>query len=571
MSNDDELAETKTRSRSSEESLAMDALRFAFGDLRVSLLVGLLPASLVFIGLWPFVEHERIVIWFAYFLLISAIRYHDLVGFQKQTEPDVKAWRARFVFSAALGGSVWGLCGTWLMPEDWNLQVLLLFCISGVVFWAARSMASVAPAFAAFMGMALLPPAILFLLEADRVHAVASLMIMGYCLGLTILSLKFSEEFHTILKLRTENAELVESLQYENKQHRFHARAVDEENRILEHILCDTPRDVVLEELNRTIEKLLPGSASSILLLDEDSRRLHVASAPSLPQAYNEAVEGLEIGPNAGSCGTAAYRNATVVVSDIESDPLWRNYSEQVIRQFGLRACWSTPIRGRDGQVLGTFAVYFREVRKPDAEQLNVLKALANVTGMAIERWEMQNELEFLAHYDKLTGLPNRALLKERLEFAEAMSKRRRTPFTLLFIDLDGFKNINDEHGHEAGDRVLEAIGGRLLRNLRRIDTACRFGGDEFIVLLADTDNPEDIRQIALKLMREIRKPIEFHEHRFRIGASIGVARFPRDSDNTEQLIRRADAAMYEAKKAGCNRIAFHGESLQPASRSLQD
>ncbi|RMG91826.1 MAG: diguanylate cyclase, partial [Zetaproteobacteria bacterium] len=553
------------------ETLALESLRLAFSDLRISLVIGLIPASLLVIGLWPFVEHERILLWFVYFLMISIIRYIFLLRFQKQDRPDVKTWQAYFVFTAALGGSAWGLCGTWLMPTDWNLQVLLLFCVGGVVFFAARSMAPVSLAFVAFMGMALLPAAILYLLEADRIHAIASLMIMGYCLGLAMLSLKFTEEFHTILKLRTENAELVDSLQRENSKHKFHAQVVDEENRILEQVLCDTPRDVVLEELNHAIEDLLPGSISSILTLDEDTHTLHVASAPNLPKTYNEAVEGLQIGPQAGSCGTAAYRNETVIVSDIATDPLWQDYSEQVIRQFGLKACWSTPIHGRDGRVLGTFAVYFREVREPDEEELSVLKALANVTGMAIERWEMQNELEFLAHYDKLTGLPNRALLKERLEFAEALCKRRRTPFTLLFIDLDGFKKINDEHGHEAGDRVLEAIGGRLRRNLRRIDTASRFGGDEFIVLLADTDNRNDIQQVAEKLMREIRKPIEFREQRFRIGASVGVARFPRDSTNTEQLIRRADAAMYEAKRAGRNRIAFYGESQQSDSQSLQD
>lgn len=158
------------------------------------------------------------------------------------------------------------------------------------------------------------------------------------------------------------------------------------ERNALELIARGSPARTVLEELCHTIEGLADeGLLVSILLLDEDAGHLRHGAAPSLPDDYNRAIDGIEIGPSVGSCGTAAYRGEQVIVSDIATDPLWADYRDLAVRH-DLRACWSTPIRGLDGSLLGTFALYYRQPRTPTAEQLLLASLVGRTAGTIIER-----------------------------------------------------------------------------------------------------------------------------------------------------------------------------------------
>ena len=141
-----------------------------------------------------------------------------------------------------------------------------------------------------------------------------------------------------------------------------------------------------LEELMRTVEQMTPsGMVGSILILDEDGRHLLHGAGPSLPDAYNAAIHGLEIGPEVGSCGTAAFHDKTVSVFDIANNPLWANFKDLALR-YGLRACWSTPIHGSDGKVLGTFANYYRTVRDPSPVDRELTEMIMRTAAVAIKR-----------------------------------------------------------------------------------------------------------------------------------------------------------------------------------------
>ena len=168
------------------------------------------------------------------------------------------------------------------------------------------------------------------------------------------------------------------------------------ERRALEMLAAGAPLRDILTAVILLIEELSPGALGSVLLLDPTGTRVHHAAGPSLPDAYNRAIDGLAIGPKAGSCGTAMYRGEPVVVSDIETDPLWADYRE-LIRPHGLRACWSYPIRSPDGRVLGTFAVYYREVRVPDADSRELIERASHVAGIAIERRRLDDQLRALS------------------------------------------------------------------------------------------------------------------------------------------------------------------------------
>jgi diguanylate cyclase (GGDEF)-like protein len=171
------------------------------------------------------------------------------------------------------------------------------------------------------------------------------------------------------------------------------------------------------------------------------------------------------------------------------------------------------------------------------------------------ERRELERELRRLAYTDRLTELPNRALLHDRLDQALVMAKRRNTSVAVLFLDLDRFKIINDSLGHEIGDEVLVTVARRLRRCLRAEDTLARLGGDEFAVLLPEIANRRDIYRVTDKCLSALSGPELIGRHELTVNASIGVAVFPQDGEDVQQLLRSADAAMYRAKARGGGRV----------------
>lgn len=174
-----------------------------------------------------------------------------------------------------------------------------------------------------------------------------------------------------------------------------------------------------------------------------------------------------------------------------------------------------------------------------------------------------EEQLAFRAYHDSLTGLPNRLLLRDRLALAIAQAERRDCALTLIYLDMDRFRLINDSYGHDEGDALLAAIAGRLSAVLRQGDTLARFGADEFIVLLPDTGSAQDAEIVAHKLLTALHPPFSLRQGgQLHASASIGVALYPRDGQSSEELLRHADLAMQRAKRAGRNGLRFFDPSL---------
>jgi len=164
-------------------------------------------------------------------------------------------------------------------------------------------------------------------------------------------------------------------------------------------------------------------------------------------------------------------------------------------------------------------------------------------------------EMEHLANFDRLTDLPNRTLFRDRLQQAIFRASRRQDSFVLLFMDLDGFKGVNDRFGHNSGDELLVTMGARLTNLIRQSDTVARLGGDEFTVLLGDIADESNGLQVAEKIITVVNQPFVFKGKSVQVGASIGMAVFPEHGSDGETLLNAADQAMYAAKKAGKNRV----------------
>ena len=188
-----------------------------------------------------------------------------------------------------------------------------------------------------------------------------------------------------------------------------------------------------------------------------------------------------------------------------------------------------------------------------------VAGAIALLVGLAVSFRELllrarrdAARIEQLAHYDSLTGLPNRSLLADRLDRLFATARRGPAPLAVLLFDLDGFKAVNDSLGHAAGDALLAAVARRALECMRASDTVGRLGGDEFLVLLPDTDR-EGARVVAEKLLEAMRRPFDIRGEAVRVGASIGGSFLPGEAGDPQALVREADAALYASKRRGRN------------------
>ncbi|HYD58800.1 MAG TPA: EAL domain-containing protein [Noviherbaspirillum sp.] len=331
------------------------------------------------------------------------------------------------------------------------------------------------------------------------------------------------------------------------------------QHNLLEAVARGESLEKLLTQLCNDVEAMAPELHCSVMLVDEQDRA-HVVAAPSLPKAYAEALEGAQIGPVEGSCGTAVYYNQPVQVSDIAHDPLWENYRDLVL-PMGLAASWSSPIIARDGTALGTFAVYYHERRVPSEFHRQLVEVCTHLTAIAVERSHADERLHNLAFYDPLTKLPNRKLLADRAEIALANAVHDSSPLAVLFVDLDRFKTINDTLGHEVGDKFLKAIAEQFSHAVRHGDTVSRVGGDEFVLLLPHCDGHQ-AATLAQRLLEIAATPVTVDGHRLDGTACVGISLYPGDAQNYDVLLRYADMAMYQAKAGGRNTYRFFSREL---------
>jgi diguanylate cyclase (GGDEF)-like protein len=326
---------------------------------------------------------------------------------------------------------------------------------------------------------------------------------------------------------------------------------------VLELIVGGADLPVVLNAICQRMEVHLPQSRCSILLLDEDNR-LRVSAAPSIAEAYLRGIDGIAIGPQVGSCGTAAFLGEQVIVEDIAISPLWQIGGKHALKH-GLRACWSTPFFSSERKVLGTFAIYFGEPRAPKDSDLEVITHATRLASLAVERWRQIADLRRMATTDLLTGLPNRADFFDRAAEELRRAGRFDRPPALLMMDLDRFKRINDRFGHGAGDEALRAFSRVLAATMREIDIVGRVGGEEFAAILPETDIKGAI--LAAERLRvaveALRVPLAGNES-LSFTVSIGIA-IPKLDEPIDRLMARADAALYAAKDNGRNRVECAG------------
>ncbi|WP_426687959.1 sensor domain-containing protein [Rhodanobacter ginsengiterrae] len=456
------------------------------------------------------------------------------------------------------------------------------------------------------------------------------------------------------------------------------------QHEILAGIAGQLPLAQSLEQIALLHEAMNPDALCSILLLDESGHHVMDGAAPSLPAAYSQALHGLEVGDARGSCGTAAWRRERVVVADIATHPYWENYKSLAL-VHGLKACWSTPVFGGGGNVLGTFAVYFHEPREPRAEELYSIDRMLPITAIAIEseqrnrrlrernrffdmsmeifciidpksqrlvqfnpsfprvtgysaedlksrsyrdflrlesdaldvdpmsqldaagqrihdfvtrcfcrngserllewasfvapdelvyavarditdRRRIEAELAYASTHDPVTGLQHHLMLEHSLG---EILRHAAVPASVLVIGLDRFQLVNASVGHPTGDDVLQRLAIRLQFALDGRGRISRFAGDEFVVTVAAL-SPAAVLELAERLRATVAEPIEGEDYRLLLTASVGISHSAEHGSDAKLLLRRAEAAMHQAKQEGRDRACeFSPRQMQKLEDSL--
>ena len=327
---------------------------------------------------------------------------------------------------------------------------------------------------------------------------------------------------------------------------------------IMAALADEIPLAEIADRLCRRVEELAPDVVSSLLHIDAGGL-VHPLGGPGLPEDYSRALDGVAIGPDVGSCGSAAFYGKAVLASDIDTDPRWQPYKRRPL-EVGLRACWSTPIKAKDGRVIGTFAFYFRESRSPSRWHQRIVEACVDFAALAIERNEARAQIARLAYYDMLTGLPNRSHLRDMI--AEAIQAcPPKGHVALAFLDLDNFKDVNDTLGHSAGDELLVEFAKRLRAQIGPGDVLGRLGGDEFVVILPNRDASE-AALVASRISAALLAPLKIGAAQVPMSASIGISLYPDNATDIDTLVQQADVAMYQAKRAGRSTWRFFSADM---------
>lgn len=328
---------------------------------------------------------------------------------------------------------------------------------------------------------------------------------------------------------------------------------------ILDSIAQDHKERDILSELCSLAEKLLPESAASIMLLDEVSGTLNLECAPSLPTQHHGRLMGIQPGHYNGSCAAAVYFGKPAYVINTFNDPRWKN-NRDLVNDFNMCSVWSMPVRNRDGKVIASFALASFEHRSPTNFHDRLLKMCASAVSILLERKELRKQ----AMIDKLTKLWNRTKLDSTLsEHREKMSDPDYG-YAVMLIDIDLFKSVNDNYGHNVGDSVLVELAEVLRSQIGTDGLVGRWGGEEFMVILT---KPSSNR--APEIAQQLRQTIQ--DHNFKtigtVTVSIGVCVVAQKT-RTLEIIDMADRALYQAKDLGRNRVSVHYKN-KPKTWSL--
>jgi len=342
-----------------------------------------------------------------------------------------------------------------------------------------------------------------------------------------------------------------------------HVAAIETLMEIARALASPCELEEILKQIMFQVSRLLKPKAWSLLLRDDVTGELEFALVIS---EVADSLKGVRLPAGQGVAGWVATNGQSLVIPDVRCDA---RFSAEFDKQhsFTTRSIVCVPVKSHD-KVFGVIQlINSLEDVIFDSDDEQILTAIADFAGIAISNSKALDKIKQLVITDDLTGLYNSRYFFEQIEYEMERSKRYQSPLSLVFFDLDYFKNVNDTYGHLTGSRLLAEVGAVVSANIRKTDKAARYGGDEFVIILPHTDRPGALK-FALKLHKELNEKAFYSNNgdRLKVSGSFGVASFPDDALNSNELISLADEAMYLVKETGRNGVraavaaAVHGE-----------
>ncbi len=321
----------------------------------------------------------------------------------------------------------------------------------------------------------------------------------------------------------------------------------------------------VMRIIMQKVSELLKPQNWSLLLVDEKKNDLYFEIAVG---EGAEKIRGLRIQMGEGIAGWVAREGVSVTVVDVREDARFSARFDEVA-QFATRAVLAVPLRCK-GRTLGVIEVINgAQAQDFTEDDARTLASIADYAAIALENARNFQRIEELTVVDDHTGLFNSRYLYRQLEVETVRARRFGHPLSVVFLDLDRFKAVNDTYGHQIGSQLLREVGAVLLSTLRAIDVATRYGGDEFVVLLPETDRAQ--AKLAAERLRQAMVDRYFLKDQglaVRITASFGVATFPDDASSADELMRQADMAMYRVKDGGRDGVRLASEPVPEAAQA---
>ncbi len=300
----------------------------------------------------------------------------------------------------------------------------------------------------------------------------------------------------------------------------------------------------LFQQIHQIVGSLLPADNFSVTLYDEEKDQL------SFPYRVDEVDQTPQPSkPAAGTLCAEIIRTGQPLL--LTPDTMVSRFAELRIAVDPTLFCWlGVPLKSYKGMI-GVLMVksYLGGACYSEKDQ-ELLQFVSTQIATAIERQQMQARLQHMAQYDQLTELPNRGFLCDRMTVALATARREQGRLSLLYLDLDEFKQVNDTLGHDVGDLLLQEVAKRLKQCVRESDTVARVGGDEFVVLLQRIELPEQAAIVADKILADLNQPYAINGHSLNIAPSIGIAIYPEHGEDEHQLLKHADQAMYLSKNS---------------------
>ncbi|WP_292757602.1 GGDEF domain-containing protein [Methylophaga sp. UBA2689] len=476
------------------ESVLNQKVKMLFSGIIFSITISAFLGLVLVVVQQPIIPLTTSLSWYGTLMSVVILRLILFNKWQsKDAKPkhDQKRWLQYFRFSVLITGIIWGVGGVVMMPEgNISHQAFVSFTIGGLAAGAMASLSVDRISVTAFVLPTLFPHIIFLFQQGETISLGMSSMLLLFTLFVFLSAKKTGETF-------LENAKL-------------HIQALENESRL------------------RMMLDFSPIAASIIDITNQEVVFANKSYTGLIENKYESAIG---ITPRRYYANKVEYDDAVKIIErgeQITNQLVELNFDgAQKITKWVLASYLQIDYHSKQ-MMLGWFY---------------------DIT----DRKVMEEHTQHLAHHDPLTGLPNRILFRERLHLAISMAERDKYSLALMFIDLDEFKPINDTYGHDVGDAVLLECAARIRACLRKPDSVARLGGDEFVVLLHKVSNEQTALQVGEKILKSLQSSMKIEGVKVSVGASIGVALYPLNSTEDDELLNCADSAMYDAKKNGRN------------------